>query len=686
MLIRELRKSIQADSSYLRCSSMATARRQNTHIEVFFSYSHKDEDLRNELENHLSILKRQGLISTWHDRKIGAGEEWRGAIDENLNSAQIILLLISADFLASDYCYDIEMDRALERHESGEARVIPVILRPVDWKGAPFGELQALPTSAEPVTSRKWSSRDEAFTDTARGIRRAIEKLVPLLPKEQSEPTMIVVDQMHRGDYLTISEAIAASPPGTKILVKPGVYDEGLVLDKPLEIIGDGDPSEVILRAAGKNVVAFKTTRGRVSKMTLKQNGDGNWYCVDIVQGCLELEECDVTSDSLACVAIHGNAYPKIKMNKIHDGKDNGVFVLENGQGIIEDNDIFGNALSGVEIKAGGNPTVRRNQIHDGNASGVYVYENGQGTIEDNDIFGNTLSGIEIKGGSNPTIRKNKIHDGKDNGVFVLENGQGIIEDNDIFGNTLSGVEIKGGNPTIRRNKIHDGKSVGAFFHENGQGLIEDNDIFGNALPGVEIKGGGNPTIRRNKIHDGKSSGVFFFENGQGLIEDNDIFGNAKAGVIIMKGGNPTIRKNKIRDGKDDGVFILENGQGLIEDNDISGNAFSGIEIKEGSNPTIRRNKIYDGKSSGAFFHENGQGIIEDNDIFGNVKAGVIITKGGNPTIRRNRINKNGYTAIWIYEKGSGVIEENDLRDNNRGPWDISEDSKSLVKAARNIL
>ncbi len=143
--------------------------------EVFYSYSHKDEDLHDELEKHLSILRRQGVITGWHDRKITAGTEWAGEIEEHLNTAKVILLLISADFLASDYCYDLEMRRAMERHENGEAQVIPVILRKVDWRGAPFGKLQALPTDAKPVTS--WSNRDEAFTSIAEGIRKAIEDL-----------------------------------------------------------------------------------------------------------------------------------------------------------------------------------------------------------------------------------------------------------------------------------------------------------------------------------------------------------------------------------------------------------------------------------------------------------------------------------------------------------------------------
>ena len=115
------------------------------------------------------------MIDEWHDRRIGAGQEWAGAIDEHLNSADFVLLLVSADFLASDYCYDLEMTRALERHDAGDACVIPVILRSVDWRGAPFAKLQALPRDAKPVTS--WPDRDEAFTDVARGIRQVVEDL-----------------------------------------------------------------------------------------------------------------------------------------------------------------------------------------------------------------------------------------------------------------------------------------------------------------------------------------------------------------------------------------------------------------------------------------------------------------------------------------------------------------------------
>ncbi|KAM3103008.1 TIR domain-containing protein [Phormidesmis sp. 146-12] len=153
-----------------------SSQRGRQKIELFLSYSHKDERLRDELAKHLKLLERQQVISAWHDRDISAGTEWASQISEHLETAKVILPLISADFLASDYCYDIELARAMERHELGEARIIPVILRPVDWTNAPFGKLQALPNNAKPITT--WENQDLAFENVVKGIRLVCEELL----------------------------------------------------------------------------------------------------------------------------------------------------------------------------------------------------------------------------------------------------------------------------------------------------------------------------------------------------------------------------------------------------------------------------------------------------------------------------------------------------------------------------
>ncbi len=146
-------------------------------IKIFYSYSRKDLDMRNTLEDHLSALRQANKISTWHDLELEAGTEWEPVILNKLDTADIILLLVSRNFIASKYCYGTELKRAIARHTEGTARVIPVILRPCDWNHAdvPFSKLNVLPTHAKAITS--WTDQEEAFTIVAQKIRETVDQL-----------------------------------------------------------------------------------------------------------------------------------------------------------------------------------------------------------------------------------------------------------------------------------------------------------------------------------------------------------------------------------------------------------------------------------------------------------------------------------------------------------------------------
>ncbi len=152
-------------------------------LKLFYCYAREDKALRNELDIHLSSLKRQNLVTSWYDGEIGPGTEWEKEIDTHLRNADIILLLVTPHFMASDYCYDVEMKHALERHQAGTVRVIPIILRHTFWQDAPFHSLQILPTDAKPVT--QWSDRDEAFWNITVGIHKAILDLRVLFKTKQ---------------------------------------------------------------------------------------------------------------------------------------------------------------------------------------------------------------------------------------------------------------------------------------------------------------------------------------------------------------------------------------------------------------------------------------------------------------------------------------------------------------------
>lgn len=165
---------------------MAAGRNLSRMIKLFFSYAHEDEPMRDQLEVHLAMLKRNGLISSWHDRRIIAGADLDQTVDQNLEEADVILLLLSAHFLASSYCYEKESARALERHQAGTAIVIPVVLQPCDWLHSPFSRLRATPKDGKPVA--KYPNLNDAFLEVISDIRAAAESLRKSETKQAAVP------------------------------------------------------------------------------------------------------------------------------------------------------------------------------------------------------------------------------------------------------------------------------------------------------------------------------------------------------------------------------------------------------------------------------------------------------------------------------------------------------------------
>src|SRR6266699_1888676 len=145
----------------------------NDLVEIFYSYASQDDEFQQQLEKHLWNLKRQGKIAGWCKRNINAGQVVEDEISSYLNRAHIILLLISSDFIASDECWNKEMERALERQKTEKTLVIPILLRPTDYQDAPFSNLPALPRNGKPVTS--WADYDEAFASIAQDIHLLAE-------------------------------------------------------------------------------------------------------------------------------------------------------------------------------------------------------------------------------------------------------------------------------------------------------------------------------------------------------------------------------------------------------------------------------------------------------------------------------------------------------------------------------
>ena len=357
----------------------------------------------------------------------------------------------------------------------------------------------------------------------------------------------LVVDAAGGGDFTSLREAVVAAEPGSRIMVRPGDYREGIVLNKPVDIVGDGDRDRIVVSASGENVVLSRVDGARVANLTLRQTGGGQCPSVLVFRGSIVLEACDISGSSTAGVAVPSGGCPTVRGNRIHDNEGFGVNVSDSGAGVFEDNDIFANTTAGVVVAKGGCPTVRGNRIHDNEGFGVNVSDSGAGVFEDNDIFANTTAGVVVAKGGCPTVRGNRIHDNEGFGVNVSDSGAGVFEDNDIFANTTAGVVVaKGGCPTVRGNRIHDNEGFGVNVSDSGAGVFEDNDIFANTTAGVVVAKGGCPTVRGNRIHDNEGFGVNVSDSGAGVFEDNDIFANPAGALTVQPGCSPTLRNNRV--------------------------------------------------------------------------------------------------------------------------------------------
>eukprot|EP01012_Entosiphon_sulcatum_P015281 TRINITY_DN2026_c0_g1_i1.p1 TRINITY_DN2026_c0_g1~~TRINITY_DN2026_c0_g1_i1.p1 ORF type:complete len:448 (+),score=96.27 TRINITY_DN2026_c0_g1_i1:22-1344(+) len=248
--------------------------------------------------------------------------------------------------------------------------------------------------------------------------------------------TSLVVSQHGASKYTSIGAALRDAKNGDRILVQPGTYFESLMIDKTVDIVGEGNPQEILLFYSGDHVVTSMTEKGSLRNISISQQGD-EYHCLFITKGCLVVEDCEFQSCGWACVGISGEkTHPILRGNKIRSSSDNGIIILSKGKGIIEGNEIYGYTLQGIEIREESNPVIRGNKIHDGKDSGIYINTKGRGLIENNEIYNNDFNGIAIKFEGQPKkVRHNRIFNNKQRGIYSSGDSKAEIEENEVFGN-----------------------------------------------------------------------------------------------------------------------------------------------------------------------------------------------------------------------------------------------------------
>jgi parallel beta-helix repeat protein len=515
----------------------------------FWSYVHADDEyergrivrLRDRLQQ--SVRFHIGIpFQIFLDKKdIGWGQQWEARITDSLNDALLLFPIITPSYFSSKPCRD-EFFAFQERQKKvgRDDLILPIYYLTAEilegshenmssdqimiaqyFSRHQYEDFRALRTSEEtdPSYAKAVERLGQRVNEALKRSRittadndRMVSSSAKILKNDAEEakdlrvgsgqttdaaPGLVIsitVNQMPgRADCTNISDAIARAPGGARIIVHPGHYREKVVIDKPLELVGNGNVEDIVIEASDGEVVTFDTNIGLVRNFTIRQirisensQSDPNHYAVWIKQGRLDLEDCDISSKSGTCLAVSNDADPRIRRNRIHGGNRSGITVSNRARGTYESNEVFGNASSGMQVSSAAYPVVRRNRIYGNTQSGLFIYSGGAGIFEENEIFENQYSGVQIDG-AKPVVRRNRIYENLQSGIKMT--GSGVYEDNEIIGNKHAGVQVgSGGRPVVNRNRIKSNGYEGIWVQKNGGGSFYDNDLTDNEKGPWDIK------------------------------------------------------------------------------------------------------------------------------------------------------------------------------------------------------
>jgi hypothetical protein len=304
--------------------------------------------------------------------------------------------------------------------------------------------------------------------------------------------------------YSSITEALENVSPNAIIYVHPGVYRESLVLKKDVTIIGEGPAESIIIENLSAPCLVMETDYAKVVGLSLfGRAGQSKKECftVDIAQGDLRMEDCSVTSDSLACIAVHGGATsPQINHCNIHSGKRVGIIFFDHARGELIECDIFSNKESGVEIKDNANPVVKQCRIHYNASRGMHIYDGGTGEIQDCVIFENGLSGITVGKDANPIIRNCRIEKGKNFGLFLAQNARASVENCHIKESKCAGVAVSAGARLVLHGcEINSNGYEGLQVRSSATVISTDCEFKNNMLGAWKVETGGVLHSNKNR-------------------------------------------------------------------------------------------------------------------------------------------------------------------------------------------
>jgi hypothetical protein len=493
----------------------------------------------------------------------------------------------------------------------------------------------------------------------------------PKEERDRSPVRTVFVSPWGDGEYTSLSEATRRCRNRTRIVVQPGCYDEGLHVRENLEMVGNGPREDVLLTSRtgpcltveGRDVQLV--VRGLTIRGLARLNRRAH-PAVDVQDGELVLEDCCVTSDSLACVRVQGHrAQVVLRRCEIEDGEHNGVLVEGKAGVTLEDCVIRGNGRAGVDVH-NGQILLRRCSVEEQSGAGIVAHR-GDITVEDSVLAGNAAAGAVADGGR-LTLRCCRILDGGADAVVVHEHGLAVLEGCELDGHLGRGVDVNpDGRLVMKRCQVREVGRQGVRVR--GQAILDDCDLSGCTRSGALVRSG-NLALRRCRVRGSGRAGLRLDGPGMVLVEGCFFLNNVGPGVVIRGGATPLFRRCTIL-GSLVGLRVERGGHGTLEKCYLARHAGPAVRIREGS-LLLRQCEVRENRDGpGVLIERGGAGTLEGSTVAKNGRAGVEVRPRGNGVLRECRINDNDFEAVWVHTRGVAMLCGCQLDGNQRGPCEI---------------
>lgn len=461
-------------------------------------------------------------------------------------------------------------------------------------------------------------------------------------PAKSSVAPTLVVAPLGGTPYRTLTAALKAAKPGSRIRVRSGVYTESLVLDRPVEIVPDQfDPGGIIVEGVAGPALRLNTSAASVQGLTFRLRADNRSdYCVEGAQGRLNLDDCEVTSGIQAALSFRGDrTTAAVTRCRIKGSLGDGVRAADGAQPAFTDCEIIDNSGAGVRASTGARPILQTCILRKNRAQGICSADRSTATLAQCDVLENAAEGVLVEKEGRATLRGGTVKGNGSTGVLSRAKAELVLEGVTVTANVV-GVEVHDSSvATITDCRIVNHPHNGLAFRSQSKGRVERTEVGKCGWHGITAETGADPVIRNCSSRENNATALLVNEGAKGIYEDCDFAnGHDWSCVVILRQSEPVLRRCKIRNSDRGGLEVGDGAHAVFEGVEVFENAWSGVSLYRKAESLMKGCTVRNNQHWGLYVFEDGKGTLENCDVRANGRGSVSVPSANQPTIRDSRI------------------------------------------------